>query len=239
MNVTSGFEILYYVFQHSNWGLTLSAKFIKNWDRKDKVSLFERISEKVHRKPPLRERLSNSVYRLNVIQTKLEQLTRKMEQKDRDLFNRCTEALSNGDEERAKIYANECTEIRKVIRVLLRSQLAIEQVTLRLETVREFGDVLGEMGPVASVVHSLKGQLAGILPEVSYELGVIGDTLNGFIVEAGEATGLSWDVEASSEEAQKILQAATAVAEHKIKESLPELPLPTTSVSHEKSSINP
>jgi len=219
-------------------GFALAPRFLKNWDRKEKESIFERISEKIHHKPPLRERLSNSIYRLNVIQAKLENLGRKMELKDKELFAKCSDALANGDEERAKIYANECTEVRKVLRILLRSQHAIEQVTLRLETIREFGDVVGEMAPIANVVHSLKSQLAGIMPEVSYELGIIGDTLNGLVVEAGEATGSTYDFEACGEEAQKILQAASAVAEQKIKEHLPDLPLPTTS-THEKVTSNP
>lgn len=205
----------------------MSSKFLKNWERKDRSTIFGRIGDKLRRKPPLKERLSNSIYRLNVIQAKLENLGRKMEYKDRDLFNKCSEALSRGDEERAKIYANECMEVRRVLRVLLRSQHAIEQVTLRLETIREFGDVVGAMAPVTGVVHSLKNQLSGIMPEVSYELGVIGDTLNGLVVEAGEATGTSYDFETYNEEAQKILQAASAVAEQRIKENLPDIPLPS------------
>jgi len=208
---------------------------LKNWEKKEKGFLFDRL--RIHHTPPLRERLSNSIYRLGVIQAKLEQFGKRMEAKDRELFEKCTDALSQKWEERGRMYANECAELRKMSKVVLRSQLAIEQVMLRMETVREFGDVAGEMGPVASVVHSLKGQLSGIVPEVSYELGVIGDTMNGLVIEAGETTGSTWDVEASGQEAQKILQDANTVAEQRIKEQLPDLPVPSTPI-HEETSDN-
>jgi len=50
------------------------------------------------------------------------------------------------------MYANEIAEIRKIAKVTLRSELALEQVVLRLETIQEFGDVAAMMGPVAGVV---------------------------------------------------------------------------------------
>jgi division protein CdvB (Snf7/Vps24/ESCRT-III family) len=52
------------------------------------------------------------------------------------------------------------------------------------------------------------------------------------VVEVGEATGMSIDMEAANEEAKKVLEEAAAVAEHRLKEKLPELPeLPTPDTS--------
>jgi division protein CdvB (Snf7/Vps24/ESCRT-III family) len=205
---------------------SMAMKFAKDWDRPERESIFGRIGGIIHTQPPLKERLSNSIYRIRVIESKLDQLTNKMETKNRELFERCTAATSEHDHERAAMYANECAQVRKMTKTVLRSRLALEQVVLRLETVQEFGNLAVEMSPLANVVHSLKGHLTGIMPEVSYELGVIGDTLNGLVVEAGEATGTSYDIEASSEEAHKILNDAGAVAEQRMKETFPELPIP-------------
>ena len=126
------------------------------------------------------------------------------------------------DSARATMYANECAEIRKMASITLRSQLALEQVSLRLETIREFGDIAALMGPVSEVVRSVKTQISGIMPEMSYELGEIGDTLNSMVVEVGDATGQSYNDEASSSEAQKILNEANTVAEQRVKEKFPE-----------------
>ncbi|MFQ5762175.1 MAG: Snf7 family protein [Candidatus Bathyarchaeia archaeon] len=196
----------------------------KHWDRPSGEPLLTKLKTKVHPGPPLKQRLSNSIYRLQVVLHRLESATQRIEQRDKEFFSKCTDAQMNHDEARAAIYANECAEIRKMARVVLRSQMAIEQVVVRLETIRDFGDVVVNMAPVVSLVHSLKNQLMGVLPEVSSELGTIGDTLNNMIVEVGEATGADYDVVASSEEAGKVLKEATALAEHKMSNNFPDLP---------------
>ena len=122
------------------------------------------------------------------------------------------------------MYANECAEVRKIAKVTLQSQLALEQVALRLETIEEFGDVARMMGPVSSVVRSVKNQISGVIPEVGYELNEVGELLGSFVVEAGEPMAASFDVAASNEEAQRILGEANAIAEQHIKEKFPELP---------------
>jgi division protein CdvB (Snf7/Vps24/ESCRT-III family) len=48
-------------------------------------------------------------------------------------------------------------------------------------------------------------------------------------IQVGEATETGFDMSASSQESQKILQEANVVAEQKMKERFPELPaIPTT-----------
>jgi division protein CdvB (Snf7/Vps24/ESCRT-III family) len=122
------------------------------------------------------------------------------------------------------MYANECAEVKKMCQTILRSQFAIEQVVLRLETVEEFGDIAVEMSPVAGVISSIRGHLSGIVPEVSYTLGEIGDSLNDLVMDSGGATTMSWNISSSGDEADKILLDANTIAEQKMKEKFPTLP---------------
>ena len=122
------------------------------------------------------------------------------------------------------MYANECSEVRRMAHVTVQSQMALEQVALRLETIEEFGDVARMMGPVTSVVRSVKNQISGVIPEVGFELNEVGELLNSFVVEAGEPIASSYDAGASTEEARKILGEANAVAEQHIRDKFPELP---------------
>jgi division protein CdvB (Snf7/Vps24/ESCRT-III family) len=140
------------------------------------------------------------------------------------IFRKCTNAVLSKDTVRSSMYANECAEIRKMCQTILRSQFAIEQVMLRLETVEEFGDIVVEMSPVAGVINSIRGHLVGIVPDVSYKLGEIGDTLNNMVMESGGATSMSWNVMSSGEEADKILADANTIAEQKMKDKFPTLP---------------
>ena len=111
----------------------------------------------------------------------------------------------------------------------MHSELALEQVTLRLEAVNEFGQLAYTMIPVAGVVKALKSQLEGVMPEVSMQLSEVNETLEEMTIQVGEATETGFDMSAASDESQKILQEANVVAELKMKDRFPELPpIPTT-----------
>ncbi len=207
---------------------------IKNWESGSREPVLQRIKQKFHSGPPLKQRLSNTIYRLQIVSHNLNDNSMRLEQRAKTIFEKCADAQLAKDSERATIYANECAEMRKMARIVLRSQLAIEQVMLRLETIKDIGDVAMMMGPVVSIVHSVKSQLTGVMPQVSFELGTIGDTLNGLVVEAGEATGANYDMVASGEEAQNILREAGALAEQKMAEKFPEFSSNLPSAESEK-----
>jgi division protein CdvB (Snf7/Vps24/ESCRT-III family) len=176
------------------------------------------------KEPPLRERISYTVYKLKTQNTRLMQADRRMSDHYTDLFRKCTNAVMAKDTTRAQMYANECAEIKKMNQTIIRSTFAIEQVILRLETIEEFGDVVVTMNPVAGVISSLRGSLAGIVPEVSYTLGEIGTQMNDMVTESGGATAFQMNNFSPSEEAEKILTDANAIAEQRMKEKFPTLP---------------
>lgn len=198
-------------------------KFIKKWEKGVGKSWTNQIGELLH-PTPLKERVAHSLYRLNILKSRLEQTASRMEHKDKELFEKCANAQMAKDFDRAKIYANECSQIRDIAKVVLSSQMAIERVTLRLETVGKFGDIASTVGPIVGVVKALKGKLSGVVPEVSHELGMIGENLNELVIAVGHATGSSYTFEADAAESQKILGEAGTVADQRMKEKFPELP---------------
>jgi len=175
---------------------------------------------------PLKERIAQAVFRLETQLNRLEQAANRLHQRDREMFERCIGAKAQGDMAHAIIYANECAEIRKMHKIVLSSQLALERVVLRLKTIEEVGDILIHLGPVLSIMKETKGKLTGIIPEVSRELEEIGEFLNGTLNEVGLAPDVKTNVEASSQEAKKILEEASTIAEEKLKELYPDLPIP-------------
>ncbi|MEM3517321.1 MAG: Snf7 family protein [Candidatus Bathyarchaeia archaeon] len=196
----------------------------KNWESEYKEPMVSRIIQKFRREIPLRERIGLAMHRLRVQANRLENASLRMQRRDREFFDKCIAAQISKDSARASLYANECAEIRKMAKITLRCQLALEQVILRLETIQEFGDIAALMGPVATVVNTIRTQIAGVMPEVSYELGEVSEVLNSVAIEIGEASGQTFNFETSSEEAQKILNEASMIAEQRMKERFPELP---------------
>jgi len=196
---------------------------IRNWEREREGSFFKSIREKVLKEPPLREKLSQTIFKLKVQNEKLDQSVSWMQNNYDTLFSKCIGAVASKNQAQAIVYANECAEIKKIVSIILRSQFAIEQVMLRLETVEDFGNIVYEMGPLTSVITSIRGQLSGVVPEASYKLEEIGESLNDLIIGVDVSTGASRSLEAS-EEASKILEEAATVAEQKVKERFPSLP---------------
>ena len=198
-------------------------KIIKEWDEGQKGPLLTRIGERLVRQAPVKEKIALSIHRLKIQSNRLESSAIRMMQRDKEFFARCVQAQMQKDLPRATMYANECAEIRKMAKVVLSSQLALEKVLVRLETVQEFGDIAALMRPVSEVIDSIKGQIAGVMPEVSFELSRIGEVLDEVVMEVGEASGFEQGVAVSSE-AEAILKEAGAVAEQRMKEKFPELP---------------
>jgi len=186
-------------------------------------SIIKKIEEKVHH-IPLKERLAHALFRLNAQREKLDQMSSRLQQRDQEMFQRCIGAEVSKDMAHAKIYANECAEIRKMARVVLSSQLALEKVILRLQTVEEFGDILVQMTPIVGVVRETKGRIAGVIPEVANELDVVNNMLSDLTLEAGNVETNELNIDLSNEEARKVLHESSIIAEQKIKEQFPELP---------------
>lgn len=113
--------------------------------------------------------MNEVVYRLKVQLNKLDATVKRIERHEKELFEECVAAEAMGDDARASLYANEWAEVRKLLRLLLKGRLALEQIILKLEETPE--------ATVAEALKALRRQLGGILPEVGYELGLIADKL--------------------------------------------------------------
>jgi division protein CdvB (Snf7/Vps24/ESCRT-III family) len=187
-------------------------------------SIIKRFEDRIHT-VPMRERIDQAKFRLQAQYDKLEQTYARIQQRDKDLFQRCIGAQLSNDSAHARIYANECAEIRKIAKVVLGSELALERVILRLETVREFGAIWADISPVLDIVKDTKSKIAGIVPQVASELDEVNNLLEEMTMEEGvdEITSTS-PAEATDAEAKKILEETGVIAEEKLKEHFPELP---------------
>jgi division protein CdvB (Snf7/Vps24/ESCRT-III family) len=179
---------------------------------------------KLHSSEPLKERVAHAIFRLQAQMDKLEHMYSRLQQRDRELFQRCVGAQVEKDDAHARIFANECAELRKIAQVVLGSQLALEKVILRLETVEEFGDIMMQMAPVMGIVRETKSKIAGIVPQVASELEEVNSTLADMTTEFGEVTATESPVEATNEEARKVLEETGLIAEQKLRDHFPDLP---------------
>lgn len=187
---------------------------IFNTDRKKKIQLSKMITE--------------ISLKLKDQQDRLDEAIRRLKERDKELFEKVVRAQIEGDMARATIYAQEISDIRKMIKIIYTAYLAIEKVRLKLDTVQELQGVSLVLFPVMKILNELKEQIKGIAPEVAIALDSITSSVNSIAIETGAISEKSVVPSVIDEQAKQILDEAQKMAEIKVRELLPELPHPPT-----------
>lgn len=180
--------------------------------------------------PPLKDTLDDVIIALGRQKRKLELIDAKLKARRSELFRLCTQALQKKSSERAKIYANEIAEIKKMQEKVSNGLLILEQLMLRMETLRDIGSTFAQLEPTLEVVRQVSEQLSEVIPEVSGELERIGSCLNTLIAETKMPVA---EVEliaiSDSNENEAILDEASNYLRGRLMERLPE---PPKGISH-------
>ncbi|MCC6052000.1 MAG: Snf7 family protein [Fervidicoccaceae archaeon] len=201
-------------------------KFAGRWAPADnKENVWDKIKDKISPPPPVRHRVTMALYKLKVQKNRLEYTLNKLQQRGNALFEKVVDAQVKKDQARAIMYASEVAEVRKIAKSIMSAIYALERISLRLETVRDVGDLITALGPVVSVVKEVKTRLLGIMPDVAFELSEVDELLQTAVYELGEFTGINMSEIAPSDEAKKVLEEAAAIAEQRMKEQFPEIPI--------------
>ena len=129
--------------------------------------------KKIFRTPPLEDRIRQAMRELKIQQVRLEKVSFRLRQRDRMLFAKCTMAIKNQNQERAIIFANESAEVRKLITIVVQTELVIERVILRLETIKELNIIMVDLKPALKVLENVTKCIDGIMPDISSELGKV------------------------------------------------------------------
>ncbi len=192
------------------------------WRREETIG--EKIKKLfVNEQDSLEKKAIIAQYRLKTAMGRIANYLEKLSERDKVLFENIVDALMKRDEVRAKMYAREVAEIRKISKQLLTVQYALEHATLKLETFLIYGGAVNEVVPVIGVMKEAIGIVKNIAPDVWIDLQVAVRELEAAMGEGLVDLTLGVDVGLDTE-AKKILEEAKIVAEQKMKEKFPELP---------------
>ena len=200
-------------------------QFADRWTKSSSPTIGEKIRETIRPAGPLKPRLDAAVRQIQVQITKLDSTTTRLKDKDSAIFNKVVLAIQRHDMQHASVFANELAEIRKMNKMVTQAKIALEQIVLRLNTVQELGDVVVTLTPAMAVIRNVKSGLGNVLPEADREIGEISSLLSNILVDAGQLGGYTLNFEAANEDAERILSEASIVAEQKMKDKFPELPI--------------
>ncbi len=188
----------------------------------------ETIGEKIKKlftneQESLEKRAIVAQYRLKTAMGRIANYIEKLSERDKVLFENIVDALMKRDEVRAKMYAREVAEIRKISKQLLTVQYALEHAALKLETFIIYGGAINEVTPVLGILKEALGIVKNIAPDVWIDLQVAVRDLEAAI--GAGIVDLTVDVTAGMDsEAKKVLEEAKIVAEQKMREKFAELP---------------
>jgi division protein CdvB (Snf7/Vps24/ESCRT-III family) len=210
--------------------------FVDKWKEKpQQPSFLSKIKDVGTPSVGLKKQINMVLQRIEIQKQKLNNAQSRFEKRDTTLFKRTVKALSERDTMRANVLAGELVEIRKVEKMLMHASLALESVSLRLNTVSELGDIVTVIAPAAGVLNNIRNGMAGVLPEAGRELENIGTLLTDIVSTTHQDTGMPVNIGKATLEAEKILEEAETAAERKLKAQLPEIS--TSALAQERTSV--
>jgi division protein CdvB (Snf7/Vps24/ESCRT-III family) len=198
--------------------------FANNWQRPQTPSIGERFNDAIKPKGALKPRMETAVKRLQTQISKLDGMITKLKQRDEKLFKRIVVATQQHDLTASKVLSKELAEVRKVTKLLGNARMALEQIELRLSTFHDLGDTVSTIMPTIGLMKNLRSSLIKFMPEADRELGGMTEMLNGLMTDTFHGGDFGIDSEATTEESEKILQEAAAVAEAAVNDKLPSMP---------------
>jgi hypothetical protein len=128
------------------------------------------------------------------------------------------------------MYANEVAEVRKLMNMLAQTQIAIERIILRLETVKELNNIMIDLKPALSTLKSVTQGIVETMPDVASELNRINDSISEtlLVTSAGSTEPPIISTNLKTPAGQEILNEVATVLEEKLAEKLPEPPATVT-----------
>jgi division protein CdvB (Snf7/Vps24/ESCRT-III family) len=183
--------------------------------------------------PPIRDVANKSITTLRIQQSKLDQASYRLNERDRILFKACTDAATKNNRDKASMCATELAEVRRLKNFLVNMHLSIERVVLRLETIRELSDIVVDLRPALKLLQNVSSDLGQIMPNVSSELSLvtdaIQDTLHVTKIRSDESI---IPVGQKTDGGEEILKEVSNFIEKRIVQNLPEPPVfaPTEAV---------
>jgi division protein CdvB (Snf7/Vps24/ESCRT-III family) len=199
--------------------------FSSSWIKDKKVNTPDRIKGAVRTPQPLKPKIELAKNKIQIQNHKLDTILDKLKGKEKSLFNQVVAHMQIHDMQQGKMLSNELAQVRKTTKMISQLKMALEQIHMRLESTIDIGDVMVAIGPAMGALTRVKSGLSGVMPEVDTELGEINGVFSDIITNAGNMGNASLALDASGEDVDKILAEASAVAEQRMNDNFPDIPL--------------
>jgi len=187
---------------------------------------------KIKPETALKNKIGDAEKKLECQILRLSQVHNKLKQNHDQIFKKIVEAKLTHDESRAKTYALELQEIRKVKNKNSGAKLAMEQIKLRLGTVSELGDIVVTLSPCMSLIKGLAPSISTLMPQMHTSMEDLTNMFGDMLTDSSLSQESMTPTYQGNTDTDAILQEAHDVIEGKTRTAMPEPP--TTSLQHKQ-----
>ena len=206
--------------------MAIMTSFSNNWVKeKNIMNTSDKIREAVRTPQPLKPRIEFAKNRIQSQNQKLDTILDKLNGKEKSLFNQVVNHLQKHDVQESKVFRMNWHKLEKAPKLISQLKASLEQVHLRLDSTIDVGNVMAALGPAMGSLTNLRSGLSGVVPEVDTQLGEINGVFTDIMTSAAGIGNTSIAYDASSEDVDKILSEAGAVAEQRVNENFPDVPI--------------
>ena len=204
---------------------------MNNWQGiKNGMNLSQKFLDKIKPEYALKNRINGAEKQMESQIMRLDQAHNKLKQNYDNIFKKIVEAKLTRDESKAKTYAIELVEIKKIKNKISEAKLAMEQIRLRLGTVSELGDIVVTLSPCMSLIKGLAPSISGLMPEMHASMQDLTNTFSDLLSDSSLPSQDMMPTHQGNADTDAILQEAHNVLEGRTRTAIPEPP--STSSEH-------
>ena len=204
---------------------------MKNWRGvKSGMNLSQKFMDKIKPETALKNRIGGAEKQMECQISRLEQAHNKLKQNHDHVFKKIVEAKLTRNESRARTYAIELQEIRKIKNKISDAKLAMEQIKLRLGTVSELGDIVVTLSPCMSLIKGLAPSISNLMPEMHSSVQDLTNMFGDLLTDSTLSSESMLPAYEGNADTDAILQEAHNVLEGRTRSAMPEPP--ATSLQH-------
>ena len=165
----------------------------------------------------VKPKIASTIKEIELHRRELENLRVKLDQRRKSLFETTIKAMMTKDKSKAAVYANEWAELRKVGKVVYASELALTQITLRLESIVDVGEVMSHLGMAFKVLRKVNKTVQGLVPSLDQASDEINAALTETMAEMGNVSP-SISLNIQTESGAELVEQARKLAEERAEE---------------------
>jgi division protein CdvB (Snf7/Vps24/ESCRT-III family) len=191
--------------------------FFTNWTKKkDHLDYTKKKLEE-----PTKPRIESVINKTELQISKLDAKIAKMKGREEDVFSKIVDAVKTRNTAYAKILSNELAQLRKNQRILNQARMALEQVSMRISTIHDLGEIMEILKPAMSPVKGLKSDFQRLVPSTDTELNYMQMLTNSILSDSkqnNEIDIINMNIGGSSEnnDTDQIMKEASAALEEHI-----------------------